>query len=177
VPRKPPSVPARIADLVRAYLTEQVYKDRKEADERHLYLVQERPAGESRTVRLAREAHVPVLATSEKLIALWIWNPVRWARRQDSLAFTSHGIRIVDGSDRHFIPYGDLPEYSFDVKPRTVQMPLKVGDTMTLMNRVVHDLLITGPRLRWCCRGGGAPGVLPAPQSWLDRVQKIASGQ
>lgn len=177
VPRKPPSVPARIADLVRAYLTEQVHKERKEPDERHLYLVQERPMGESKTVRLAREAHLPALATSEKLIALWIWNPVRWARRQDSLAFTSHGIRVVDGSDRHFISYDNLPDYSFDIESRTVQRPEMVGDTMVVTDRFFHDLLITGPGLRWRCRGGGAPGFLPAPQTWLRRVQRIASGQ
>ncbi|KOX25711.1 MULTISPECIES: hypothetical protein [unclassified Streptomyces] len=55
VPEKSPGV----ADRVRAHLTEQVQKERKEAEERNLHLAPEKPVGEPRPARLARESRAP----------------------------------------------------------------------------------------------------------------------
>jgi hypothetical protein len=100
---------------------------------------------EPSAVAKARKAHP--LAADEELIAVWQWKRsiLNVLFPPNSLAFTSHGIRISDTSNSLFVPYADFSQYEFSCE--RLDIPWSDGSVNTFLE--TFSLKLTSPAAAW----------------------------
>ena len=117
-------------------------------------------------VRKAQDTHQ--LVELEKLIAVWQWGDSWLRSRPDSLVFTSHGIRIVEGRRRLYIPYGEFRKHTFSCG----YIP---GHVSYAVNEAPREyLVIKGPN-RWKSPKLGKPLDTHLVAEDLNRIKEIAA--
>jgi hypothetical protein len=121
---------------------------------------------QGKEARKARDTHQ--LVELEELIAVWQWGDSWLRSRPDSLAFTSHGIRIIQGRRRLYIPYREFHRHTFSCEHDR-------GYTGYAVNQAPGEYLVIKGPSRWKSPRLGKPLDTHLVAEDLNRIKEIAA--
>ena len=114
----------------------------------------------------ARQAHA--LRGDEELIGAWQFR-LRVLNPSDSLAFTTRGVRISDGSRKIFIAYTAIRQYDFSCEKVTGYMV-----TNSSTHKIgVYTLKVSGPGGTWSSPTHKSPDDITDVAAALGDIQQL----